>query len=182
VAKMGHKTAFDELYRRHAAKVFWVAHRITRHREDAEDAVQESFLSAYVHLNNFEERARFSTWLTRTRSLTRLENISCPRTTGGRLGPRACGCFLAAAQPESSAIRPVYLRTTTGCSTAYSFSIRMRLERFSRPIPLGLRNRPRCASGLPKLADANDRTVWELPPSAKTACLRLKIWRSFDSL
>ena len=65
VAKIGHRTAFDELHKRHAAKMFRVAHRITRHREDAEDAVQESFLNAYVHLKNFEESARFSTWLTR---------------------------------------------------------------------------------------------------------------------
>ena len=65
VAKMGHRTAFDELHKRHAAKMFRVAHRITRHREDAEDAVQESFLNAYVHLKTFEEKARFSTWLTR---------------------------------------------------------------------------------------------------------------------
>src|SRR6266403_1175617 len=33
--------------------------------EDAQDAVQESFLSAYVHLKKFDERSRFSTWLTR---------------------------------------------------------------------------------------------------------------------
>ena len=65
VAKIGHRTAFDELHKRHAAKMFRVAYRITRHREDAEDAVQESFLNAYVHLKNFEESARFSTWLTR---------------------------------------------------------------------------------------------------------------------
>jgi RNA polymerase sigma-70 factor (ECF subfamily) len=45
--------------------MFRVAHRITRHREDAQDAVQESFLSAYVHLQKFDEKARFSTWLTR---------------------------------------------------------------------------------------------------------------------
>ena len=32
---------------------------------DAQDAVQECFLSAYVHLKKFGERARFSTWLTR---------------------------------------------------------------------------------------------------------------------
>jgi RNA polymerase sigma factor (sigma-70 family) len=65
VAKMGDGTVFDELRRRHAEKMFRVAHRIIRHREDAEDAVQESFLSAYVQLNAFDGRAKFSTWLTR---------------------------------------------------------------------------------------------------------------------
>ena len=75
VAKMGHRTAFDELHKRHAAKMFRVAHRITRHREDAEDAVQEGFLNAYVHLKNFEERARFSTWLTRITSNAALMKV-----------------------------------------------------------------------------------------------------------
>jgi RNA polymerase sigma-70 factor (ECF subfamily) len=65
LAKMGNGTVFNELHRRHAGKVFRVAHRIIRHREDAEDAVQESFISAYVHLHTFDGRAKFSTWLTR---------------------------------------------------------------------------------------------------------------------
>jgi len=64
-AKMGHGSFFEELHGRHRERMFRVAHRVTRHREDAEDAVQESFLSAYVHLKKFDERARFSTWLTR---------------------------------------------------------------------------------------------------------------------
>ena len=64
-AKMGHTAAFDELCRRHAEKIFHVAHRITRNREDAEDVVQESFLRAFIHLKNFDGRSRFSTWLTR---------------------------------------------------------------------------------------------------------------------
>ena len=64
-AKMGHGSFFDELHERHRERMFRVAHRITRHREDAQDAVQECFLSAYVHLKKFDERARFSTWLTR---------------------------------------------------------------------------------------------------------------------
>jgi RNA polymerase sigma-70 factor (ECF subfamily) len=64
-AKMGHGRVFEELHNRHRERMFRVAHRITRHREDAQDAVQECFLSAYVHLEKFDERAKFSTWLTR---------------------------------------------------------------------------------------------------------------------
>src|SRR6267378_8000531 len=58
-AKMGHGSVFDELHERHRERMFRVAHRITRHREDAQDAVQESFLSAYVHLRKFDIRGRF---------------------------------------------------------------------------------------------------------------------------
>ena len=64
-AKMGHVSVFEELHNRHRERMFRVAHRITRHREDALDAVQECFLNAYIHLKKFDERARFSTWLTR---------------------------------------------------------------------------------------------------------------------
>ena len=63
-AKMGHGTVFDELHKRHAERMLRVALRITRHRQDAEDAVQESFLSAYLHIKSFDGRARFETWLT----------------------------------------------------------------------------------------------------------------------
>lgn len=65
VAKKGRRTAFDELHNRHAVKMFHLAHRITRHREDAEDAVQECFLNAFIHLRTFDEKSKFLTWLTR---------------------------------------------------------------------------------------------------------------------
>jgi len=65
VAKMGNKTAFDELHKRHAENVFRVARQITRRREDAEDAVQEAFLSVFRHIQTFDGRSAFSTWLTR---------------------------------------------------------------------------------------------------------------------
>jgi RNA polymerase sigma factor (sigma-70 family) len=64
-AKIGHKGAFDHLYQRHAEKMLRITYRITRNRQDAEDAVQECFLNAFIHLKNFDGRSRFSTWLTR---------------------------------------------------------------------------------------------------------------------
>lgn len=64
-AKCGNRDAFGELIARHMKEIFNVARRITRNREDAEDAVQESFRSALVHVGSFDGRSRFSTWLTR---------------------------------------------------------------------------------------------------------------------
>jgi RNA polymerase sigma-70 factor (ECF subfamily) len=64
-ARSGQRAAFGELCERNAKKIFRAARRITRNREDAEDAVQDSFLNAFVHLNDFDGRSRFSTWLTR---------------------------------------------------------------------------------------------------------------------
>jgi RNA polymerase sigma-70 factor (ECF subfamily) len=64
-AKHGQGAAFGVLCERHAEMILRVTFRITRNREDAEDAVQDSFMSAFVHLTNFDERSRFATWLTR---------------------------------------------------------------------------------------------------------------------
>jgi RNA polymerase sigma-70 factor (ECF subfamily) len=58
-------SAFAELVRRNQRRAFSIAYKITRNREDAEDAVQESFIKAYEKLSGFEERASFSTWITR---------------------------------------------------------------------------------------------------------------------
>jgi RNA polymerase sigma-70 factor (ECF subfamily) len=64
-AKRGDTQAFEELVLRHKQRVLAVAQRITNNREDAEDVAQESFHKAFLHLDSFQERSRFSTWLTR---------------------------------------------------------------------------------------------------------------------
>jgi len=46
-------------------KFVGIAYSILRNKEDAEDAVQDAVLSAYVHLRNFEGRSAFTTWFTR---------------------------------------------------------------------------------------------------------------------
>ena len=64
-AKGGERSPFGELCERYMKQVFGVTRRIMPNREDAEDAVQDCFLSAFVHLNDFDGRSRFATWLTR---------------------------------------------------------------------------------------------------------------------
>jgi RNA polymerase sigma-70 factor, ECF subfamily len=64
-AKRGDSQAFEELVFRHKQRVLAVAQRITNNKEDAEDVAQESFHKAFLHLNKFEERSQFSTWLIR---------------------------------------------------------------------------------------------------------------------
>src|SRR5271154_112993 len=63
--KGGDAQAFEELVLRHRQKVLAVAQRITNNAEDAEDVAQESFHKAFLHLGSFQERSRFSSWLTR---------------------------------------------------------------------------------------------------------------------
>src|SRR5258708_36974093 len=64
-AKRGDTQAFEELVFRHQQRVLAAGQRITNNREDAEDAVQESFHKAFRHIDAFQEKSRFSTWLTR---------------------------------------------------------------------------------------------------------------------
>jgi RNA polymerase sigma-70 factor (ECF subfamily) len=64
-AKSGSSHAFEVLVERHGRRVRRVAQRVIGNREDAEDIVQQSFLKAFVHLQKFEGRSSFSTWLTR---------------------------------------------------------------------------------------------------------------------
>ena len=64
-AKRGDSTAFAILCEQHARQLFRTAQNITRCHEDAEDAVQNALLSAFVHLRKFDGRSTFGTWLTR---------------------------------------------------------------------------------------------------------------------
>jgi RNA polymerase sigma-70 factor (ECF subfamily) len=64
-AKSGHSVAFGELFNRYKGRAFYLAQRIMRNHEDAEDVVQEAFQLAFVHLHDFKGEARFSTWLSR---------------------------------------------------------------------------------------------------------------------
>jgi RNA polymerase sigma-70 factor (ECF subfamily) len=64
-AKSGIRAPFGELCERHMKRISRVTRRITRNREDSEDAAQECFLNAFIHLKDFEGRSQFATWLTR---------------------------------------------------------------------------------------------------------------------
>ncbi len=64
-AKTGDTRAFDLLVERHEGRIFSLAWRMTRNREDAEDVVQQSLQKAFLHLKKFEGESLFSTWLTR---------------------------------------------------------------------------------------------------------------------
>ena len=55
----------QEMFLASRPKFVGIAYSILRNKEDAEDAVQDAVLSAYVHLRNFEGRSAFTTWLTR---------------------------------------------------------------------------------------------------------------------
>ena len=63
--KRGQTSAFDELWQSHGSRLLRTTYRITRNREDAEDALQGALLNAFVHIRTFDGRSSFSTWLRR---------------------------------------------------------------------------------------------------------------------
>src|SRR5579864_3654987 len=64
-ARAGDAKAFGELLRRYEGKIFRLALHITQNREDAEDVLQETFLKAYEHLDQFQGNSKFYTWIVR---------------------------------------------------------------------------------------------------------------------
>src|SRR5204863_2325802 len=64
-AQDGDTRAFDELVHRYSNKVYRLAFKILHHEEDAAEALQDAFLSAYRGLPNFKSQSTFSTWLYR---------------------------------------------------------------------------------------------------------------------
>lgn len=61
----GDNEAYDQLVRRHLARAYQVAYRITRERADAEDLVQDSFLAVLKHIDRFDLDRPFAPWLHR---------------------------------------------------------------------------------------------------------------------
>src|SRR6476660_10657229 len=64
-ARLGDAKAFTDLLRRYEGKIFRLAQHITQNREDAEDVLQEAFLKAYEHLDQFKGDSKFYTWIVR---------------------------------------------------------------------------------------------------------------------
>jgi RNA polymerase sigma-70 factor (ECF subfamily) len=63
--RAGDELAYERVVRRYTPRLLATARRILQSEEDARDAVQDAFLSAFKALPHFAEQARFSTWLHR---------------------------------------------------------------------------------------------------------------------
>jgi RNA polymerase sigma factor (sigma-70 family) len=64
-AQAGQEWAFVELCNRNSKRVFNTIYGVTKNREDAEDALQDSMMRAVLHLKQFDGRSSFATWFTR---------------------------------------------------------------------------------------------------------------------
>ena len=61
----GETACFEVLMRRHNERIYRTVRAVLGDDADVEDVMQQAYVSAYQHLDRFEGRARFSTWLTR---------------------------------------------------------------------------------------------------------------------
>jgi RNA polymerase sigma-70 factor, ECF subfamily len=101
----GHQEAFGELVRHYQDRLYNLAYRMVDNTEDAQDIVQDAFLSAYQSLGKFKGRSQFFTWLYRIAVNTA---ISHKRKRRAVLASRADRLETAAFEPadESEYSRP----------------------------------------------------------------------------
>src|SRR3989304_5324867 len=86
-ARSGDQAAFGIIVEGYSRDVFRLAFRITGNEEDAEDAVQETFLRAYRKLEGYEARANFGTRLYRGRANTPIDALRRRKRTFDRTAP-----------------------------------------------------------------------------------------------
>jgi RNA polymerase sigma-70 factor, ECF subfamily len=65
LGKLGNQQAITELFGRHYSSSLSVARRIMRWGDEAQDAVQAAYCSAFQHFHTFREESGFKTWITR---------------------------------------------------------------------------------------------------------------------
>ena len=117
LARQGDRSAREELFRRHWGVAYRVAYRLLGHEHDAHDAVQEGLLKAIAHLDDFDGRSGFRTWLLRIVTNAALDS-GRKRNDGGRPAGWATARAMAWS-PPSRTTRPgaSAARTSAGPST-----------------------------------------------------------------
>ncbi|GKS10856.1 ECF RNA polymerase sigma factor SigW [Paenibacillus chitinolyticus] len=65
LARNGDRGAFEELVNLYKDKIFHLAYRMLGNKQEAEDAVQDTFLRVYNNLDRYDENQKFSTWIFR---------------------------------------------------------------------------------------------------------------------
>lgn len=124
--RSGDLAAFEELYRAHAGKLFSVACRMVGNPADAEDLLQEIFLSAHRKLDGFRGDSALGTWLYRLATNHCLDHL---RSRAARMnqvtdaldeepGPMA-GRSLAEQTVTKMDIERALARLPEGCRAAF---------------------------------------------------------------
>ena len=88
--RSGDRASFEILMRRHNQRIYRAARAILKDERDVEDVMQQAYINAFTHLDQFEERSRFSTWLTRiavNEALARRQKLRSTSSIGASFDP-----------------------------------------------------------------------------------------------
>src|SRR3954466_2078142 len=96
--RRGELGAFEELYRAHSGRLFSLAVRMLGNPADAEDLLQDIFLSAHRKLDSFRGEAALGTWLYRLATNQILDHV---RSRAGRAGQVTDGLEDATVLPDA---------------------------------------------------------------------------------
>lgn len=119
---------FDEITARYSSKVFSLALRLTRSEEDAEEVLQDVFITVYKKLEGFEGKSLFSSWLYRV-----TVNASLMKLRKKRQDP---SLYLEDAPPESKDVPAVEGKYfIEGESMAIRNQVRNAMDRAIRRLP-----------------------------------------------
>jgi RNA polymerase sigma-70 factor (ECF subfamily) len=88
-ARRGDAAALELVVRRHNPRLFRVARSIVADDAEAEDALQQAYLSAFEKIAGYEGRASLSTWLTRIVLHEALERVRRARTANDAIADYA---------------------------------------------------------------------------------------------
>jgi RNA polymerase sigma-70 factor (ECF subfamily) len=80
-AQSGNLEAFEELARRHTQLIYRTLIAILGNSADAQDGLQDTLLSAFKHIREFQGRAKFSTWLVSIARNSALQRLRRRRNT-----------------------------------------------------------------------------------------------------
>jgi RNA polymerase sigma-70 factor (ECF subfamily) len=103
-AQHGDLVAFEELVARHGRRVYRTLMSIVGNIEEAQDAMQDTFLKAFQHIGEFQGRSKFSTWLLSIAANTAVQRVR---------GRKHFESIDEASSEEDPAFRPQNIRAWT---------------------------------------------------------------------
>jgi RNA polymerase sigma-70 factor (ECF subfamily) len=125
--------AFEVLMRRYNSRLFRIARAILKNDAEAEDALQESYLEAYLHIDAFRGDAELSTWLTRIVVNRALMKLRKEKRHGNVVA-------IGGSQPENGPAAEIAdTKAESPRDAAFRSEVRKMLERRIDELPLSFR-------------------------------------------
>lgn len=128
--RRGEVALYEILVRRHNQRLYRTIRAILRHDRDVEDVMQQAYVDAYTHLDQFRGTAKFSTWLTRIAVNRAIRNGRGARRSL-ELVPPAADAELAIAQTPAPNLDPEH--------AMYGHELKIVLESLIEQLPESFR-------------------------------------------